>query len=318
MSYNALVAQVLLSSPSDLSEVHRDLILNQVKSWNASHGRIYGINFNLVDWRSNAAAASGEYPQKILNEQIVDESDAALVVFTDRMGTPTPSHPSGTAEEIHQLQLRGKDIAVLKDDSERPEPVDPEDLTQKEQLETYVKSLYKKALVKSFKSDEELRDEVALVLSFLARKHRREADTGLHEETESSDKKPEIASESTERKYEVAAEGVWPRLEVSEYIAPGSRGRPKIKRRWRVVLENNSQEPVNEVRVRFEDGEGNETSEFDLGRTSGEFAQILAPGGKVERPLLQSWQSPPEALCVVSWKDGEGVAHETRASLRTR
>lgn len=316
MSYNALVVQVLLSSPSDLSKAHRDVILKRAKAWNADHGRVYGIHFSLVDWKDNAAAAAGEYAQAVLNEQLVDESDAGLVVFTDRMGTPTPHHPSGTAEEIHQLLERGRDVAVLDNGSPRPDPTDPNAIEQKRLLREYVQSLYPVALVKSFDSDDALRREVDLVLTFLARKHRREADAGLREEAPSAG--AEAVSEPIEVEGEVAASGVWPRLEVSEYAAIDSRGRSKVKRKWRVVVENTSREPVTDVSVRFEDGEGNETQEFDLGRTSGMFAQILAPGGTAARPLLQAWQSPGEALCIVSWKDSAGVEHETRASLRTR
>jgi hypothetical protein len=41
----------------------------------------------------------GTYAQDVLNDQIVDDSDAGIVVFTDRLGTPTDSHESGTAEK---------------------------------------------------------------------------------------------------------------------------------------------------------------------------------------------------------------------------
>jgi hypothetical protein len=316
MSYNALVVQVLLSSPSDLSTTHRNVILKQTRAWNADHGRVYGIHFSLVDWRDNAAAAAGEYAQAVLNEQLVDESDAGLVVFTDRMGTPTPHHPSGTAEEIHQLLERGRDVAVLDNCTPRPEPTDPESTEQKKALRAYVQSLYPVALVKSFDGDDALRREVDLVLTFLARKHRREADAGLRHEALPSETEPSIESVAAEE--EVAAAGVWPRLEVSESATVDRRGRPKVKRKWRVVLENTSSEPVTDVKVRFEDGKGTETQDFDLGRTSGVFAQVLAPGGTVERPLFQAWGSPEQALCIVSWKDSAGVERETRSSLRTR
>lgn len=316
MSYNALVVQVLLSSPSDLSATHRDVIVSQARAWNAGHGRIYGIQFNLVDWRENAAAAAGEYAQAVLNEQLVDESDAGLVVFTDRMGTPTPGHPSGTAEEIAELLDRGRDVAVLNNMSPRPDPTDQGALEQRAQLRAYVESLYPVALVKSFDSDVALRREVDLVLNFLARKHRREADAGLHDEAAAA--VDESDQELTEVEGAVALGGVWPRLEVSEYPTVDRRGRSKIKRKWHVVVENTSGQPVSDVSVRFEDGDGNETRDFDLGRTSGKFAEILAPGGTAERRLLQAMQSPPEALCVVSWKDSAGVEQETRASLRTR
>jgi hypothetical protein len=56
----------------------------------------------------------------MLNEQIVDDSDMGIGVFTDRLGSPTPEHPSGTAEELNRPLAAGKDVAVLKNDCPRP------------------------------------------------------------------------------------------------------------------------------------------------------------------------------------------------------
>lgn len=316
MSYNALVAQILLSAPSDLDASHRRIVLDVTRAWNADHGRVYGVHFSIVDWKDNAAAGTGEYAQGVLNEQIVEESDAAIVVFSDRMGTPTPSYPSGTAEEIDQLLTRGRDVAVLRNNCPRRVPENEEQIDQKEALEEYVQTLYSRALVKTYDTSEGLRREVVLVLNFLARKHRREADAGLHQEV--GDEEPGVPSLALSAMFrEEISEGVWPRLEVTETPEMDSKGRVKHKRRWRLVLESTSAHPVSDVAVRFEDGEGNVVTDFDLGRTSGPIARLLAPRATVERPLLQAWQSRSDAMCVVTWTDHLGEARETRASIRT-
>ena len=71
MSYNALVAQILLSAPSDLDASHRRIVLDVTRAWNADHGRVYGVHFSIVDWKDNAAAGTGEYAQGVLTPPVL-------------------------------------------------------------------------------------------------------------------------------------------------------------------------------------------------------------------------------------------------------
>lgn len=131
MSYNALVLQVLLSSPGDLPTDHRDAIQRAVRHWNNTQGRFFRIHFHTTDWKDGGTPAFGEYAQAVLNEQIVDHSDLGLVVFTDRLGSPTPDHPSGTAEEINNLRNSGRDVAILLNSCPRSPLVGPASIEQK-------------------------------------------------------------------------------------------------------------------------------------------------------------------------------------------
>ncbi|WP_185996087.1 hypothetical protein [Nocardioides campestrisoli] len=321
MSYSALVTQILLSSPSDLDRNHRQIILDQTRSWNADHGRIYGVHFSVVDWKDNAAASVGDYAQAVLNAQIVDESDAGLVVFSDRMGTPTRDFPSGTAEEIDLLLGLGRDVAVLRNECPRPPITTPAGLTQKQALDQYIGSLYSKALVKSYATPDELRREIDLVLTFLARKQRREADAGLTAPVDDRDvapRKPEtLANVTANNGGDVLERGLWPRVEVSESSVTDKRGRPRRRRRWRLVIESTLPTPVSDISLRFEDGAGAVVDDFDLGRTASQHIELLPPRGSVSFPLIQALGSRTQAMCVVTWHDVEGVEHETRASVRT-
>ncbi|WP_139306521.1 hypothetical protein [Nocardioides exalbidus] len=315
------MTQILLSSPSDLDSGHRQIILDQTRSWNADHGRIYGVHFSVVDWKDNAAAGVGDYAQAVLNAQIVDESDAGLVVFTDRMGTPTRDFPSGTAEEIDLLLGLGRDVAVLRNECPRPPITTPDGLRQKQALDRYVESLYAGALVKSYTTLDELRREIDLVLSFLARKQRREADAGLTEPVDDREVgpiRPETLTNATvSAGGEVLERGLWPRVEVSESSVTDSRGRLRTRRRWSLVLESTLSTPVSDISLRFEDGAGAVVDDFDLGRTADQHIELLPPRGSVSFPLIQAFGSRSQAMCVVTWHDAEGVEHETRASVRT-
>ena len=120
MAYSALVLQLLLSAPGDLPDEHKSLIQRSIRLWNNQQARFYQIHFSSTDWKEGGTPAFGDYAQGVLNDQIVDDSDAGIVVFTDRLGTPTPDHESGTAEEIARLRQAGKDVAVLINNTPRP------------------------------------------------------------------------------------------------------------------------------------------------------------------------------------------------------
>ena len=40
-------------------------------------------------WSKNVMPEAGEYPQSIINKQILDKSDAIIAIFGNRIGSPT-------------------------------------------------------------------------------------------------------------------------------------------------------------------------------------------------------------------------------------
>lgn len=114
MTFAATVAQLLLSSPSDLPQEHREVVIRAIRTWNNSHGRRAAVIFSPTNWEEGSSPEYGVGPQDSLNRQVVDSSDLGLVIFTDRLGTPTKSHESGTVEEIERLHQQGKRVAILR------------------------------------------------------------------------------------------------------------------------------------------------------------------------------------------------------------
>ena len=110
-------------------------------------------------------------------------------------------------------------------------------------------------------------------------------------------------------------EGIWPRLEVTESPSTDSKGRLRTKRRWRLVLESTVPRPVNKVRYRYEDGEGNDVDTFSLREDRSEPIETLPPRGSAEFPVLRALGSPSQAICVVQWED-QGELRTTRATVR--
>ncbi|MGV9869636.1 hypothetical protein [Rhodococcus koreensis] len=299
MAYSALVVQMLISSPSDLPREHHEVITRAIRVWNGMHGRVYGIHFSPTDWNEGASPEFGPYPQAVLNEQIVDDSDVALVIFTDRLGSPTRDHPSGTAEEIDRMIKTGKDAAILLNNCPRPPSRGASD--QQKRLDDYIAEVRKTAFTKDYDSTESLRQVIDNLLGRLASKYRREADAGL---------KKEVAAEfsgSGQLSADITAieNGIWPRVEVDD------------RKKWHLVLESTLPHAARNVRFRYEDENGN-PSEFDIMAERHDAIGVLPPKGTAQFPIFAAFGTPPAAMCIVTWEDTEGTQHETRATVRTR
>jgi hypothetical protein len=310
MSYNALILQVLVSSPSDLPAEHKEAVLRAVRLWNNTQGRFFGVHYSTTDWREGGTPALGDYAQAVLNEQIVDDSDLGIVVFTDRLGSPTPEHPSGTAEEIERLRASGKDVGVLINNCARGPLAGPAAIEQKQALEGYLGELRAHSFIAEYDSTERLSEMVAGLLNRIATKYRREADAALKQEAAT----PQIDLASVKPD---PAEGVWPRVEVSESAETDRSGRLGTKRNWSLVLESNLSQPVTNVSYRYENGNGEPEKSFDLLGDQGDMVDILPPRGSTRFRLLQSAGSAASAMCVVTWTDPSGAQRETKATVRT-
>jgi hypothetical protein len=68
----------------------------------------------------------GDYPQGLINNQIVDDCDILIAAFWSRLGTATPVAPSGTAEEIGRLRERSKNVLLYFSSAPSPQSHDPE------------------------------------------------------------------------------------------------------------------------------------------------------------------------------------------------
>lgn len=314
MSYGALVLQVLISSPSDLPDAHKDIVQRSLRVWNATHGRLYGIHFGSTDWQEGGTPAFGSYPQAVLNEQIVEDSDVGLIVFTDRLGSATPDYPSGTAEEIDRLLTAGKEVAVLQNDCPRTPQRGESALSQRSALDSYIETLRVKAFTASYDTTDRLREVVDGLLTRLAAKYRREANSALTEKTTQTEKSSSSINDygATE-----VTRGVWPRVELQESSETDSRGKVRSKRRWYLVLESNLPQAVNQVSFQYKDAQGETLPSFDLMAGRHEIIEVMPPLGFARFRIMQAMGSPSSALCVVNWFDSAGANHTTEASVRT-
>jgi hypothetical protein len=149
----AAILRVLIASPSDVA-AQREVLTNVVHDWNATHSTAEGIVLLPVKWESHAHPASGDYPQGIINKQIVDDCDLVIGCFWSRLGTATPVASSGTAEEIERLRSKGKKVLLYF--STAPLPQD-HDHDQWQKLKEYQQTFQRDSLYWNYSTPEELR-----------------------------------------------------------------------------------------------------------------------------------------------------------------
>lgn len=297
MAYPTLALHLLISAPGDVPLEDMAVIRRTISQWNLNLGRVVGLTVLPVSWTEHAVAEFGERPQAILNHQIVEEADLAVVLFHDRLGTPTGEAESGTAEEIKVLVETGKSVAVLVNSAPRV-PLKGGALDERQRLDAYLEELRKTALVFEYAHGGDL---VGHLNNFLSR-----ATAQFQQSVEASkDEEPDGLDPS---------EGVWPRAEVRESVNTDSKGHLKTQRHWSLVLHNTSRGPAFDVDFDFKNLP--ENALFRVHREDGPLGTI-PPGQEARFPLLLAMGSTDAVDCVVTWTSAAGNTRETRATVRT-
>lgn len=119
MPKNITQYDLLISCPGDITEEIK-AIDRCVAKFNEMFGNKLNIAIRTRHWSKSSFAQSGDKPQAILNEQFVDECDAAVALFWTRFGTPTDEYGSGTEEEICKMLDAGKQVFMYFSDAPIP------------------------------------------------------------------------------------------------------------------------------------------------------------------------------------------------------
>ncbi|KAA6437959.1 hypothetical protein FQ330_00235 [Agrococcus sediminis] len=322
MAFSALIVQAMISAPGDIPEVHRGAIHSAMRRWNIDHGKMHSIIFLPADWTEGSTpGVAGEYAQELINEQLVDVSDLAIVVYTDKLGTPTPVSGSGTVEETDRFIDAGKEVLTYRNLVPRTPLRGESANAEKLRLEEYLSDVQRRALVGSYTSPEEFELKLQSDLTKIATKFKASLElstqfTRLPSPAEAALEAIESAAVSPTHTQpepsDLTEYGIWPRVETSERAESDSRGRLRTRRSYHLVLESNIPYSVEQITFHLEDGEGNE---IDMPRVINEGPiERMAPLGKYSAPMFVAMSTPSRVICVVRWQD-KSTARETRTTL---
>lgn len=118
---------LLISCPGEIKE-EIECIKSAVEQFNSSFSDALGISIQVKHWSKNSYPQSGGKPQALLNEQFVNDCDAAVAIMWTKFGTPTDEYGSGTEEEIEIMLKDGKQVFMYFCDK----PISPSEMNSDE------------------------------------------------------------------------------------------------------------------------------------------------------------------------------------------
>lgn len=147
---------ILISCPSDIKEEIK-IIEEVLKGFNDNLGKNIGIYLECSYWEKDVIPQHGNRPQEIINEQIVEKSDAIIAVFGERFGSDTGKYPSGTIEEIEEMIKAKKQVFLYFSEK----PIERKNINSKlEELEKFKKEYSKKGIYSVYKNNDEFKEKI--------------------------------------------------------------------------------------------------------------------------------------------------------------
>jgi hypothetical protein len=300
MVYSVVARRLLISCPSDVPASDLHVVQQTINRWNGVYGERFGAVIVPISWGTHAAAEFGDAPQELLNRQLVDQCDACLALFANRLGTPTKSAESGTAEEIERIRESGRYVGILR--SRREVDASRLDHDQAKKLEQYLDKISVKGLILDYTNDADLSQRVDRILVAAVAHDQGRAELQLQQ--------------ATARPSMRVAE-VWPRLDSKERTINFSGNRSLTMREWYIVLHNTGDVPARDVKVSFKSVSEDDSPWEIWSGTSGQEPNIdvIGPHDELRFQLLLVEESAVQMNCVVSWSDERG-RQENLATLR--
>lgn len=181
MPKNVTQYDLLISCPGDIT-TEIDIIEGAVSQFNTQFSDALGISIRTKHWRKNSYAQSGGKPQALLNEQFINDCDAAVAIFWTRFGTPTDEYGSGTEEEVEIMLSSGKQVFMYFSDK----PLSPSQMNEEnyKKVQAFRDKYKDRGIYFTYSSDEEFKTLFFAHLSqyFLSEKRVAEVKEERHSE----------------------------------------------------------------------------------------------------------------------------------------
>lgn len=147
------VYRLMIAGPTDTDEevaIARRLI----DEWNSIHSDKNRLILRHIHWSTNSHPDSGDRPQALLNQQLVDNSDALIAIFNKKLGSSTGEYESGTVEEIEKhLDDKKPVLLFFRSDSDM-DSFDNEEYTRlkeyKQKIQNFNSILYREYIRSGF------------------------------------------------------------------------------------------------------------------------------------------------------------------------
>lgn len=150
------VLKVALCGPTDVSE-ELEIAKKVIAEWNHINWEALSCGLLTRHWKTHSSPDLGERAQRVIDRQLIDDSDLVVAIFWKRLGTPTGLADSGTVEEIDRAIHHDIRTMVYFSNLEAPAAaIDPE---QERSLAKFRNRIFGLGLAASFASRRQFEDE---------------------------------------------------------------------------------------------------------------------------------------------------------------
>lgn len=156
MAYDAKVLEVMIASPSDVTE-ERDIVRAVVSDWNALNSRVKQVVLLPSGWETHSSPELGGRAQQMIQDRIAAHADIMVGIFWQRLGTPTGYASSGTVEEIQNHHAAGKPVLLYFSDVHVP--LSQVDMVEFARVKDFKAWAYRQGLVSGFSARADFRDQ---------------------------------------------------------------------------------------------------------------------------------------------------------------
>ena len=149
MKNNTSILKLALCGPEDVS---REIQMAEevIAEWNRTNWEATNCGLVSRHWRTSSSPDMAERGQRVIDRQLIDDSDLVVGIFWSRLGTPTGLAESGTVEEIDRAIHRDIRTMVYFSGVEAPtRKIDSEQLSR---LEDFRQKVFGVGLASSFTS----------------------------------------------------------------------------------------------------------------------------------------------------------------------
>lgn len=106
------IYNIMVGSPSDVQDI-ANIAIECVHHWNVLNTFSSGIALIPSHWSISSYPSLEDSAQRVINKELVENSDALIAIFGSRIGSPTRDNKSGTIEEIQKHLEAGKHVMVF-------------------------------------------------------------------------------------------------------------------------------------------------------------------------------------------------------------
>lgn len=137
-----MIVRAFIASPSDVG-AERNKACDVVRDWNASNSLTRAAIVEAVRNETHAMSVQGAHPQDLLSKQLLPRCDFLIAIFHWKLGTPTNTDPSGTAQEIREFgESKGFDrIMLFFSTANLPHDHDPQEFARLKEFKKAVSTL---------------------------------------------------------------------------------------------------------------------------------------------------------------------------------